>query len=170
MSAQALGSGRPSVKSWASRCLLLAACAACVPGLKEQCKVAFEPDREVTLSPGFAEVDRALVQRSAALIKIVEELRGPVVGSYRVSFAMDALPLLCGRVEQARKLAAAGRAREAGQKYQALLVASQVFELAVALHAFSQYADETGVPTQRLLQARELFFRQMGPLLDAAPD
>src|SRR5262249_47721621 len=107
-------------------------------------------------------------QRSAAMIKVVEALRGPVVGTYQVSFGMDALPILCGRLEEARRLAAAGRVREAGRKYQALLVAAQVFELTVALHVFSQYADETGVPTQRLLQTRELFYRQVGPLLDAA--
>src|SRR5689334_1226467 len=101
---------------------LLAAQAACLPELKERCRPAVEP-ASVLLPPDFAQVDQLLVQRAVCMMQSAQQLRGSLSRSFRIYFAEESLPLLCGRLQEARRLAVAGRAREAGRKYQALLVA-----------------------------------------------
>ncbi|HYV49932.1 MAG TPA: hypothetical protein VFA20_33985 [Myxococcaceae bacterium] len=98
----------------------------------------------------------------------MDQLHGSATTSFHITFALDALPLLCGRMAQARELARAGQLAAAGRKYQALLVASEVMELAVAVHAVVEYADAVGEPSILLVQTLETFGNQMTPILEAA--
>jgi hypothetical protein len=98
----------------------------------------------------------------------VDRLRGSATTSFHIVFARDTLPLLCSRMAQARELARAGQLAAAGRKYQALLVASQVMELAVAVHAVVEYADAVGEPSLVLVRTLETFGNQMTPILEAA--
>lgn len=141
---------------------------ACVHDPGEHCAVIAEGSVRPSLPSGFAEVDRTLVERTRSMTDAARALRGSLARSFRIYYSEDTLPLLCGRLEQARALATNGRAREAGMKYQALLVASQVIALAIALHGFSEYADELGAPLFRIAEAQEHFAGQLGPLLEAA--
>ncbi|HYV45221.1 MAG TPA: hypothetical protein VFA20_10190, partial [Myxococcaceae bacterium] len=148
--------------------LLLAAQSACTPGLRGQCQIIREPGPALTLPRGFAQVDGMLVQRAGRMASAVQDLRGPLARSFRIYFEDETLPLLCGRLEHARQLAVEGQARNAGRIYQALFLSSQVFELAIAVHAFSEYADRIGVPSGRIMAMQEVFVQQVGPLLAAA--
>ncbi|HVE84138.1 MAG TPA: hypothetical protein VND93_14875 [Myxococcales bacterium] len=148
--------------------LVVLALTSCAQELRERCRFVTEHVRSPVLPPGFAQVDGLIVRRTLSMTQDVRELRGSLARSFRIYYGEETLPILCGRLEQARQLAASGRAREAGVKYQALLVSSQVFELAVAVQTFSEYADATGVPVPRILEMQELFLHQMGPLLEAA--
>ncbi|HVE86908.1 MAG TPA: hypothetical protein VND93_28830, partial [Myxococcales bacterium] len=56
----------------------------------------------------------------------------------------------------------------AGRKYQALLVISQLMEMAVALHAVEEYADAVKEPSLILVQTTETFGNQVKPLLESA--
>src|SRR4051812_11357513 len=91
-----------------------------------------------------------------------------LVWQFRVTFAEQTLPILCGTLERARALAMAGRPAEAGRKYQALLIASQVVQLAVAMHVTAQYADLASQAGGQITRDLETFEHQMNPILDAA--
>lgn len=146
-------------------CLL--ALVACTREIRERCRFVNEHVRMPALPAGFAEVDRLLIRRVTAMTQASRELRSPLVVSFRIWFAEESLPILCERLERARALALAGRVREAGVRYQSLLLALQVYELAIAMHTFSQWAGDR-VPIWRITDMQELFVLQMGPLLDAA--
>src|SRR5262249_27741256 len=144
------------------------ALAACVPQIRERC--ALVTDRisaPASLPSDFAAIDALLLERAGRMVEDAQELRGSLARSFRIYFADEPLPLLCGRLERARTLAIAGRTREAGVKYQSLLLASQVIELAISVHATAEYADEAGEPVGAIQQKLEVFGSQMAPLLDA---
>src|SRR5689334_12629614 len=90
--------------------ICLAVQMACVHELEERCPLI---ETAVRAPSGFAEVDRLLVQRARLMIGEVRALRGSLARSFRIYFSEDTLPLLCGRLEQARSLATSGRIREA---------------------------------------------------------
>jgi len=148
--------------------LVLAILLACIPEIHEQCPLITEKVQAPVLPADFARVDALLIQRAVCMTNEVQQLRGSLARSFRIYFAYDTLPPLCARLQQARQLAASGKARSAGKKYQALLVAAQVIELAIAVHAFSEYSDGVGVPAGEIVQMQSLFGDQMVPLLDAA--
>jgi len=141
---------------------------ACAHEPQERCRLITEHVPTPELPSGFAQVDHALLQRAICTAQEVRRLQGSLARSFRIYFSEETLPLLCGRLELARQLALSGRTREAGLKYQALMVASQVLDLAVALHVFSEYADSVGVPSGRIDEAQELFVEQLGPIFEAA--
>ena len=87
---------------------------------------------------------------------------------FRVGFAEQFLPDVCDRLERARELALAGRTAEAGRKYQALLVASQVMQFAIAMHTVAQGAEIAGQPGGEITQTLDVFATQMAPILEAA--
>ncbi|HEY8208474.1 MAG TPA: hypothetical protein VIG99_13380, partial [Myxococcaceae bacterium] len=149
-------------------CLTLVLQLACVAQIREQCPLITEPMPAPAMPVELARVDSVLIQRALCMTNGARALQGPLARSFRIYFAYETLPILCARVEQARQLASSGRIQEAGRKYQALLVASQVVELAIAIHTFSEYADGIGVPSSRIVEMQELFGDQMAPLLDAA--
>src|SRR5262245_20559827 len=120
---------------------------ACTHEPQVRCRLVAEHIQAPEPPPGFAQLDRTLLQRAICTAQEVGELQGSLAGSFRIDFCEETLPLLCTRLELARQLALRGKSREAGLKYQALLVASQVLELAVALHVFSEYADSIGIPS-----------------------
>jgi hypothetical protein len=87
---------------------------------------------------------------------------------FRVGIAEQILPDLCGRLERARELAMEGRTFEAGKKYQAVLVASQVMHFAIAMHAVAQQAEIAGQPGGQVTQTIARFADQAKPIYDAA--
>jgi hypothetical protein len=134
----------------------------------ERCRFVTEHVPTPALPPALGTVDHLLIRRALCMTQEVRELQGALARPFRIYFAEESLPILCDRLEEARRLSVAGKLREAGAKYQALLLASQVFELAIAVHAFSEYADQVGVPSPRIMEMQELFVGQIGPLLAAA--
>ncbi len=121
--------------------LTLAAQLACVPKIAERCRLVTAPTPPPALPAGFAELDALLLRRATDMTLAARELNSSLVVVFHRGFAEQVLPDLCGRLEQARELAMAGRTAEAGRKYQALLVASQVLAFAVAMQSAAQYAD-----------------------------
>jgi len=96
------------------------------------------------------------------------ELNGSLVFVFHRDFAEVLLPSLCGRLEQARALAMAGQAAEAGKKYQALLVSSQVLAYAVAIQAMAQYADRRLESGGQISSTQVKFASEAEPILRAA--
>src|SRR5262245_59992952 len=95
-------------------------------------------------------------------------LTSSMVILFRKGFAEELLPLLCSRLEQARGLAIAGRTVEAGRKYQALLVSSQILAFAVAIQSTAQYADARKVAGGPVTQTLQKFSGEAEPILRAA--
>jgi hypothetical protein len=149
-------------------CITLVLQWACVAEIHEQCSLITDQVPAPAMPAELARVDSLLVQRAICMSGAAHDLRGSMARSFRIYFAYETLPVLCARLGQARQLASSGRIREAGRKYQALLVATQVIELAISIHAFSEYADGMGAPTGRILEMQAAFGDQMVPLLDAA--
>jgi hypothetical protein len=69
---------------------------------------------------------------------------------------------------RARELAMAGRAVEAGRKYQTLLVATQVLAYAVAIHSMAQYADARMQAGWQIGRTQERFAAEAEPIFRAA--
>jgi len=147
---------------------VLATQSACVAEIRAQCPVLSDPRPASALPHDFAQLDGLIAHRALQMMYDVDQLHGSATTSFHIVFAMDTLPLLCGRMAQARELARAGQLAAAGRKYQALLVASEVMELAVAVHAVVEYADAVGDPSLVLVQTLETFGNQMTPILEAA--
>jgi hypothetical protein len=153
--------------SWAL-VVVLATQPACVAEIRARCPVISEPSTSAALPHDFAQLDGLLTHRALQMMHDVDQLHGSATTSFHIVFARDTLPLLCGRMAQARELARAGQFVAAGRKYQALLVASQVMELAVAVHAVVEYADAVREPSLVLVQTLGTFGNQMTPILEAA--
>jgi len=96
------------------------------------------------------------------------DLNGSLVFVFHKDFAEQLLPALCGRLEQARALAMAGRTVEAGRKYQALLVSSQVLAFAVAVQSMAQYADRRLEAGGQISVTQQRFADEASPILEAA--
>jgi len=148
--------------------LTLAAQLACVPKIVERCRLVTAPSPPPALPAGFAELDALLLRRATDMTLAARELNSSLVVVFHSDFAKQVLPDLCERLEQARKLAMAGRTAEAGRKYQALLVASQVLAFAVAVQSAAQYADIKGQAGGQIPQILEAFANDAAPILDAA--
>jgi hypothetical protein len=110
---------------------------ACLPEIKERCPLIIRSTPAPALPHDLAQLDALLIRRATELVEASRGLRRFQVWWFRVGFAEQILPDLCGRLERARELAMAGRTFEAGRKYQAVLVASQVMHFAIAMHAVS---------------------------------
>ena len=147
---------------------ILATQPACVATIQERCPLVTEARAPPALPPDFAQLDGLLYQRAAQMMRDVQRLRGSATTSFHIWFANDTLPLWCGRMEQARALAAAGQRAAAGRKYQALLVFSQLMELAIAVHSVVEYADAVKEPSLVLVQTVETFGNQVELILAAA--
>jgi len=152
----------------AALALTLAAQLACVPKIVERCRLVTAPTPPPALPGGFAELDALLLRRATDMTLAARELNGSLVIVFHRDFAELVLPDLCGRLEQARELAMAGRTAEAGRKYQALLVASQVLAFAVAVQSAAQYADIRGQAGGQITQILEAFANDAAPILEAA--
>lgn len=148
--------------------LCLAAQLACLPKVKERCRLVTEPIPAPALPADLARLDGLLLRRANEMTLASREMKRLVVWDFRVTFAGQLLSILCGKLEVARELAVAGHAAEAGRKYQALLVASQVVQMDVAMHLTAQYADAVGQPGGQINRTLDTFEHQVGPLLDAA--
>src|SRR5262245_44425621 len=110
----------------ASFVLVLASQLACTPTITERCRLVTHPSPPPSLPAGFAEIDALLLRRANDMTLASRDLNSSVVIIFHKDFAELFLPELCSRMERARELAMAGRTTEAGRKYQALLVATQV--------------------------------------------
>lgn len=156
----------------AALCAVLAAVLvtqpACVAEIRAQCPVISESRPVAALPRDFAQLDGLLAHRAMQMMHDVDQLHSSATTSFHIVFSKDTLPLLCGRMAQARELAMSGQIVAAGRKYQALLVASQVMELAVAVHAVVEYADAVREPSLVLVRTLETFGNQMTPILEAA--
>jgi hypothetical protein len=141
---------------------------ACLPQIQERCPLITEPRPPPALPHDLAVVDALLLRRATEMVDASRGLHRFQVWWFRVGFAEQFLPDLCGRLERARELAVAGRIAEAGRKYQSLLVASQVMQLAIAMHAVAQGAEVAGQPGGEITQTLESFAAQMSPILEAA--
>src|SRR5512146_2759769 len=146
--------------------LALAAQLACVPKIVERCQLVTAPTPPPALPAGFAELDALLLRRATDMTLAVRELNSSLVIVFHRDFAELVLPDLCGRLEQARELAMAGRTAEAGRKYQALLVASQVLAFAVAVQSAAQYADIKGQAGGQITRILVAFANDAAPILD----
>lgn len=146
----------------------LAAQLACLPAIKEQCPLITNPAPAPVLPRDLAQLDALLIRRATEMVEASRGLHRFQVWWFRVGFAEQFLPDLCGRLERARALATAGRIAEAGRKYQALLVASQVMQFAIAMHAMAQSAEIAGEPGGEITQTLDLFADQMAPILESA--
>jgi hypothetical protein len=140
----------------------------CVEEIRERCPLVTDGHPAPALPRDFAPLDDLLYHRALQMMHDVRELRGSATTSFHIWFAKDTLPLWCGRLEQARDLARVGQVAAAGRKYQALLVFSQLMELAVAVHAVVEYADAVKEPSLVLVRVLETFGNQMEPILAAA--
>lgn len=162
---------------------VLLACAG--PEIREDCRFVHEHVPPPPMPPGFAKLDRVLRGRlmlgTAAVRELSERPRlrtriKPLQSFYdsrntvalRRLFAEDLLGRFCARLEVARTRAATGQTREAGVAYQGLLVASQVFQLNVALLQMAVYADEAGQPVVQIQQMALRPLIQLEPLLEAS--
>src|SRR3954466_1074588 len=121
--------------------LVFAVQMACLPEIRERCPFITDTKPAPALPPEFAALDDLLRHRALQMMHDVHQLHGSATTSFHIWFAYETLPLWCARMEQARELAAGGRTIAAGRKYQALLVFSQLMELAIAVHATVEYAD-----------------------------
>src|SRR5437868_7774666 len=119
---------------------------ACLPEIHERCPLLIGPRSTPALPRDLAVLDALLLRRATEMMEASRGLHRFQVWWFRVGFADQFLPDLCGRLERARELAMAGRTAEAGRKYQALLVASQVMQFAIATHAVAQGAEIAGQP------------------------
>jgi hypothetical protein len=159
-------SSRPALG--AALAALLATQPACVGEIRERCPLLTENRPATNLPRDFARLDDLLRHRALQMWHDARQLNGSATRPFRIYFGEETLPLVCGRMEQARALAVAGRAQEAGRKYQALLVLSQVMELAIAVHATVEYADQVKELNLTLARTQETFGNQFQPLLEAA--
>jgi hypothetical protein len=141
---------------------------ACLPEVKERCPLIIEPSRPPALPHDLAQLDGLLIRRATELVEASRGLRRFQVWWFRVGFAEQILPDLCSRLERARELAMAGRIAEAGRKYQAVLVASQVMHFAIAMHVVAQQADIAGQSGGQITQTIARFADQAKPIYDAA--
>jgi len=152
----------------AALAVLLAAHLTCVPEIKERCRVVTDPAPPPALPRGFAELDALLLQRATDMTVAARDLNSSLVIVFHRDFAEQLLPVVCERLQQARELAMSGRTAEAGRKYQALLVASQVLAFAVAVQSAAQYADIKGQAGGQITQILEAFANDAAPILEAA--
>jgi len=152
----------------AALALALAAQLACMPKITERCWLVTNPTPPPALPAGFAELDALLLRRAADMTLASRHLDSSLVIVFRRDFAEMLLPALCDRLEQARKLAMAGRSAEAGRKYQALLVSSQVLAFAVAMQSMAQYADRGLQAGGQISFTQEKFADEAAPMLEAA--
>jgi len=152
----------------AALALSLAAQMACVPKITERCRLVTNPTPPPTLPAGFAELDALLLRRATDMTLASRHLDSSLVIVFRRDFAELLLPELCERLEQARSLAMAGRTVEAGRKYQALLVSSQVLAFAVAIQTMAQYADRRAQAGGQISRTQEKFASEAAPILRAA--
>jgi len=147
---------------------VLAAQPACLPEIKERCPLIVGSTQAPALPHDLAQLDALLVRRATDLVEASRGLHRFQVWWFRVGFAEQILPDLCGRLERARELAMAGRTVEAGKKYQAVLVASQVVNFAIAMHAVAQQAEVAGQSGGQITQTIARFADQAKPIYDAA--
>src|SRR5262245_35524590 len=148
--------------------LSLAAQLACLPQVKERCRLITEAVPAPALPGDLASLDALLIGRATQMVETSRGLHRFQVWWFRVGFAEQILPDLCGRLERARELAMAGRIAEAGRKYQGILVASQVMHFAIAMHVTAQHADIVGQPGGQLTQLMATFADPAKPIYDAA--
>src|SRR5689334_19885918 len=93
----------------------LGALLACMPEIKERCRLVTDPTPPPAVPDGFAEVDALLLARVNDMTRASRDLNRSIVIIFHKDFAEVLLPELCGRLEHARALAMAGRTVEAGR-------------------------------------------------------
>lgn len=140
----------------------------CTTAVEERCRFITEHVPPPAMPPGFAEVDRVLISRATQMVLDAREIDGSLAVGFRKTFGEQALPDLCHRLERARALAAAGKTKESGATYTALLVSSQVIQLAIAVHTMAQHADVAGQPGGHIDEVLKAFALHLRPLLAAA--
>ncbi|HYV44996.1 MAG TPA: hypothetical protein VFA20_09050 [Myxococcaceae bacterium] len=136
--------------------------------IRERCPLFTENKPTPALPRDFAQLDNLIRHRALQMWFDARQLNGSATRSFRIYFGEETLPLVCARIEQARALVMAGQFDAAGRKYQALLVLSQLIELAIAVHATVEYADQVGELSLTLARTQETFGNQFKPLLEAA--
>jgi len=141
---------------------------ACLPEIKERCPLIIGSTPAPSLPNDLAQLDALLIRRATELVEASRGLHRFQVWWFRIGFAEQILPDLCGRLERARELAMRGRTAEAGRKYQAVLVASQVLNFAIAMHAVAQQAEIAGQSGGQITQTIARFADQAKPIYDAA--
>ena len=146
----------------------LAAQLACMPEIQERCRLVTSPSPPPALPHGFVELDALLLRRATDMTVASRRLNSSMVILFHKGFAEELLPVLCGRLEQARELALAGRTAQAGRKYQALLVSSQVLAFAVAIQSMAQYADARREAGGHITNTLQKFSSEAAPILEAA--
>jgi len=152
----------------AALALCLAAHVACLPEVKENCRFLTDPTPPPALPSDLARLDALLLRRVNETTVASRDLKTLEVWQFRLTYADEVLSILCGKLERARQLAMAGRVTEAGRAYQALLVASQVVQMGVAMHLAAQYAHAAKQPGGQVTQTLETFEHQMHAILEAA--
>jgi len=146
---------------------ILAMQPACIAKIDARCPLVTGGRPAPALPPDIASLDDLLYRRAVQMMHDVRGLNGSATVSFHIWFAYETLPLWCARMDQARELAKAGLVSAAGRKYQALLVFSQMMELAIAVHAVVEYADAVKEPSLVLVRTVETFGNQMEPILVA---
>src|SRR4051794_3624989 len=109
------------------------------PEIQEHCRFVIQHVPQPPMPPELAAIDRVLVRRAIGMTQQCRALKGSYSLLFRANFAERLLPELCDRLERARSFAAGGSLHEAGRRYQSLLVASQVVQLAVATVSMAEY-------------------------------
>lgn len=122
------------------------------PELQQRCRLVTQHVVPPAMPADFRQLDLLLLGRAVNAAKIAESLKSPLTRSYQKAFAEDVLPYLCDRMELARQFAASGHIREAGREYQALLGASQLLQLELAVMQVAEYADAAGQPRIQIVQ------------------
>src|SRR3954464_6241565 len=106
---------------------LILAIASCATEVRQRCSIVAEgAPAPAALPLDFKPIDELLVRQARAMAREAQDLQSPLARSFQIYFTEETLPILCSHLEQARRLAVVGRQREAGVKYQALLLAAQV--------------------------------------------
>ncbi|HYV45693.1 MAG TPA: hypothetical protein VFA20_12575 [Myxococcaceae bacterium] len=152
----------------AALALCLATQMACLPEVKEHCRFLTDPAPPPALPSDLARLDALLLRRVNETTVASRDLKTLEVWQFRLTYADEVLSILCGKLERARQLAMAGRVAEAGRTYQALLVASQVVQMGVAMHLAAQYAHAAKQAGGQVNQTLETFEHQMHTILEAA--
>src|SRR4051812_38930080 len=148
--------------------LVLVAQVACLPTITERCRLVTNPTPPPALPAGLSELDALVLRRATDMTLASRDLNNSLVIVFHKDFAELLLPALCERLEQARALAMAGKTAEAGRKYQALLVSSQVLAFAVAIQAMAQYADRRLQSGGQVSETQEKYASEAEPMLRAA--
>jgi hypothetical protein len=157
---------RPIATAGVVLLVLVTACAGGRPGIRT--KGGASPEGEPGVTSAFAELDWVLEEREQAIAEAARSLQRSLVFQYRDAILGRTLPVLRALRVDAGIAARAGRADDAGARYQAALVVTQMVMLEVNLVTIGDHADQAGQNPEQIVSHISDYDEAMYPLLAAA--